>query len=267
MGYQSAVLGYEFGVNYELGKRTVKSMPNDLFNKIRSGSDEEISVVYKGQEYKMKYYEYLPFLSRQHSQEMITNFRNALPDAMSVQRDVIDGMVGIESLKAKIKPELYVKIILAVKDGIAELKSAGATDDQLINFLIQFFFGGSYWGNNLPTLDPAPEQTEPPPPPFYDQPKTEPTPTPEPEPAYDPQAYLKHIVRTNGEAWSSLNDQQGNVDLIVKSTSCQQIQMQGSAQELSVQIRVFRDNAKTSCDISNAYLFNEIYKEVWGRYP
>lgn len=99
MGYQSAILAYNFGIDYELGKRTVKSFPNDLFNEIRAGSDDIISVVYDGQEYKMKYNEYIPFLKRQHAQEQLTAFRNALPDATSLMGDIINFGVQIEKMK------------------------------------------------------------------------------------------------------------------------------------------------------------------------
>lgn len=126
MGYQSAVLGYEFGVNYEVGKRTIKAMDNDLFNKIVAGQGPEleggkITVNYNGQAYELdNYSEYLPLLSRLHSEQMITNFRKALPDAMSVMNDIIESSVQIEKAKAERTPSAFREIFEAFTGGFTE---------------------------------------------------------------------------------------------------------------------------------------------------
>jgi hypothetical protein len=114
MGAQSAVLGYQFGVNYEMGKRTVKSLPNEMFNEIRQGSDKEINVVYGGKEYTMTYGEYLPFLARMQYEQMITEFRISIPDYQSLQNDIIQESVKIEVKKAERTPSAMAEIISAL---------------------------------------------------------------------------------------------------------------------------------------------------------
>lgn len=113
MGYQSAVLGYDFGINYETGKRTVKSVPSDLFNRIRSGDDTPINVVYDGQEYTIPTHQYFDFLRQQHMQKMLTNFRNELPNSSSVMTDIIEFSVQIEKMKAERTPSAWAEILTA----------------------------------------------------------------------------------------------------------------------------------------------------------
>lgn len=149
MAYQSAMMAFDFGQNYEMGKRTVKSLPNELFNDIRSGSPDPINVTWDGQEYTIKKKDLLTFWQKKRNQEMLTLFRERLPDASeSLRNDIIPSMVDIEFEKAKIKPEMYVRIIDGVIQGIRELRDAGATEDNLLQFLLDFFFGGSYWSTN-----------------------------------------------------------------------------------------------------------------------
>lgn len=163
MAYQSAMMAYDFGINLELGRRTIKSLPNDLFNRIRSGDNTPINVTYNGVEETIPTYQLLKFWQMKRNQELLTQFRDRLPDHSEMLRnDIIPAMVNIEFEKAKIKPEMYVKIIDAVIAGIRELRDAGATEDNLLNFLLDFFFGGSYWSTNPidltpPTTEPAPE--------------------------------------------------------------------------------------------------------------
>lgn len=120
MGAQSAVLGYEFGLSYELGKRTIKAMPNDLFNKLVAGSSEEIHVVFDGIEYTMKYSEYLDFLVKQHHNLKITEFRNLLPNYQSLQNDIIEASVQIEKAKATRTPSAFREIFEAFTGGFSE---------------------------------------------------------------------------------------------------------------------------------------------------
>lgn len=163
MSYQSAMMAYDFGLNYEMGKRTIKSLPSDLFNRIRSGDPTPVQVTYAGQEYTIPTYQLLDFWQKKRNQEMLTQFRERLPDHSEMLRnDIIPAMVDIEFEKAKIKPVMYVKIIDAVIAGIRELRDAGATEDNLLNFLLDFFFGGSYWSTNPIDLT-QPTTTEPPP--------------------------------------------------------------------------------------------------------
>lgn len=126
MGYQSAVLAYDFGINYETGKRTVKSIPSDLFNRIRSGDDTPINVVYNGVESTIPTHQYFDFLRQQHMQKMLTNFRNELPQSQSVMNDIIEFSVEIEKKKAERTPSAWAEIIQAF---------GGATQDEVVTWL------------------------------------------------------------------------------------------------------------------------------------
>jgi hypothetical protein len=120
MGAQSAVLGYEFGLAYETGKRTIKAMPNDLFNKIVAGSDEQINVVYDGQEYNMKYSDYIDFLVKKFHSSKIDEFREHLPDYMALQNTLIDKTVEIEVAKANRTPSAFREIFEGFTGGFTE---------------------------------------------------------------------------------------------------------------------------------------------------
>lgn len=126
MGYQSAVLAYDFGINYETGKRTVKSIPSDLFNRIRSGDETLITVVYDGEETQIPTHQYFDFLRQKHMQKMLTNFRNELPTSMSVMRDIIEFSVDIEKLKAQRTPSAWKEIITAF---------GGASQEEVVTWL------------------------------------------------------------------------------------------------------------------------------------
>jgi hypothetical protein len=169
MGAQSAVLGYQFGIHYEMGKRTIKSLPNDFFNNIRAGSDELINVTYNGQEYTMKYVEYLPFLERMQYMQQITGFRNSLPDYQSLQNDIIEESVKIELKKAERTPSAMAEIIEAVYSGIQNLDPDATTT----GFLAKLILALTVPGNPFPTTD---EFTE-----FYEN-YIAPPPDPEPNP-------------------------------------------------------------------------------------
>lgn len=134
MGYQSAVLGYEFGINYEVGKRTVKSIPSDLFNRIRAGDDSPINVVYDGQEYTIPTHQYFDFLGKQHMEKLLTNFRNALPTAQSVMNDIIEESVAIELKKAERTPSAMAEIIQALGDSTIKQLDNGTVTGEFIAF-------------------------------------------------------------------------------------------------------------------------------------
>jgi hypothetical protein len=120
MGAQSAVLGYEFGLAYEMGKRTVKAMPNDLFNKLVSGSADEINVVYDGQEYNMKYSDYIDFLVKKFHSSKIDEFREHLPSYIELQNTLIEKTVEIELAKANRTPSAFREIFEAFTAGFTE---------------------------------------------------------------------------------------------------------------------------------------------------
>jgi hypothetical protein len=150
MGYQSAILAYNFGIDYEMGKRTVKSLPNELFNAIRAGDTDPINVTYRGTEYTMPKFEYIEFLKRQHAQEQLTLFREGLPDAKSLMNDIITFGVDIEKLKIPANVEVAKYFI----DFIATL-----ANDSLARVL-ESVLGlpeGSLSSNPPPDPDPEPE--------------------------------------------------------------------------------------------------------------
>lgn len=185
MGFQSAVLGYEFGVNYELGKRTVKSLPNDLFNEIRAGSTNIITVNYDGQDFEIKTKDYLSFLSGKHYTQTIQQFYKALPEAMSTMDNIIDKSVEIELKKAQRTPSAMAEILqtlLAASAGELVTK-LDSLDDVSRNILFQLFpLLGVLYQNASGTTSPE-EPTE--------EPTTE-------EPTYeDPSTYTAFTVTYN----------------------------------------------------------------------
>lgn len=143
MGYQSGVLGYDFGINFETGKRTVKSVPSDLFNRIRAGDETPINVVYDGQEYTIPTHQYFDFLRQKHMQKMLTNFRNALPEAQSVMNDIINESVKIELKKAERTPSAMVEIINALANATQNTAVDNLTEEQLVTWqqLLASFYG------------------------------------------------------------------------------------------------------------------------------
>lgn len=107
MGSQSAVLGFAFGTYYEAGKRMVRAMDNDFFNKVIAGVQDPINVVYDGKEETIAYGDYLSWQTKNVHGRMITEFREAIPEFMSLQNDIVEQFVQIEKQKiAMVTPEL-----------------------------------------------------------------------------------------------------------------------------------------------------------------
>ncbi len=204
MGAQSAVLGYEFGLQYEMGKRTIKSMDNDMFNKIRSGSTDSITVVSDGKEIKMQYNNYLSFLAKRQWQEQITLFRENLPSAQSLQNDIITASVDIELKKANRTPSAMVEILHALMG--ASSKELKTLIDQLpaplVHILFQMFPLLPVILNadvKLPEPPTEPKGREPEPP----EPKTPTSKPPVPPPPQAPYKVLKlRHVRLNADNWN-----------------------------------------------------------------
>jgi hypothetical protein len=153
MGYQSAVLGFQFGVEYEFGKRIVKSMSNETFNHIRDSPEGR---------------EFFRGVMSQHHQELLTDFREALPDAQSVMNDIIQESVQIEIKKAERTPSAMAEIIAALGQGLSQTATDNLTEEQLVTWqqLLASFYGipfslVSAWFNtrNTEPTEPTPEPT------------------------------------------------------------------------------------------------------------
>ncbi len=103
MGYQSAALAYNFGLNYEFGKRVIKSMSNEKFNKI---ADDPIL---------------LNELTSRHHDVLLKAFINEVPKVDKIQDLIIKKMVELEFAKIKVMPELIAQIPKGFIEGIFSL--------------------------------------------------------------------------------------------------------------------------------------------------
>ncbi len=105
MGTQSAVLGYDFGLSYEAGKRMIKSMDNEDFNKfIKDGN----TVEFEGKQQNL-----LSVFSKKHYRNMIEEFTTRIPSSLVLQDTIIEASVAIELKKANRTPSAMVEIIQA----------------------------------------------------------------------------------------------------------------------------------------------------------
>ncbi len=111
MGYQSAALAYNFGLNYEFGKRVIKSMSNEKFNKI---ADDPIL---------------LNELTSRHHDVLLKAFINEVPKVDKIQDLIIKKMVELEFAKIKVMPELIAQIPKGFIEGIFSL-GGGQTPDE-----------------------------------------------------------------------------------------------------------------------------------------
>ncbi len=111
MGYQSAALAYNFGLNYEFGKRVIKSMSNEKFNKI---ADDPIL---------------LNELTSRHHDVLLKAFINEVPKVDKIQDLIIKKMVELEFAKIKIMPELIAQIPKGFIEGIFALGGGGSPED------------------------------------------------------------------------------------------------------------------------------------------
>ncbi len=109
MGYQSAALAYNFGLNYEFGKRVIKSMSNEKFNKI---AEDPIL---------------LNELTSRHHDVLLKAFIHEVPKVDKIQELIIKKMVELEFAKIKVMPELIAQIPKGFLEGIFELGNTGTT--------------------------------------------------------------------------------------------------------------------------------------------
>ncbi len=109
MGYQSAALAYNFGLNYEFGKRVIKSMSNEKFNKI---AEDPIL---------------LNELTSRHHDVLLKAFIHEVPKVDKIQDLIIKKMVELEFAKIKVMPELIAQIPKGFLEGIFELGNTGTT--------------------------------------------------------------------------------------------------------------------------------------------
>lgn len=98
MGAQSAVLAYQFGINYEFGKRTIRAMSNPEFNALVTTPEGRAG---------------LAGAIHEQALETLTQFRNLIPDFQSLQNDIIEQSVVIEVKKAERTPSAFVEIMQA----------------------------------------------------------------------------------------------------------------------------------------------------------
>ncbi len=114
MGYQSAALAYNFGLNYEFGKRVIKSMSNEKFNEI---ANDPIL---------------LNELTSRHHDVLLKAFINEVPKVDKIQDLIIKKMVELEFAKIKVMPELIAQIPKGFIEGLFALGGSGETTDELI---------------------------------------------------------------------------------------------------------------------------------------
>ncbi len=141
MGYQSAALAYNFGLNYEFGKRVIKSMSNEKFNKI---AEDPIL---------------LNELTSRHHDVLLQAFINEVPKVDKIQDLIIKKMVELEFAKIKVMPELIAQIPKGFIEGLFQL---GNTGEQLPN-VPQPNPPPSGKGKKSPTPAPPPSAPKPPP--------------------------------------------------------------------------------------------------------
>ncbi len=79
MEAQSAALAYGFGLNYEFGKRKIRSMSNDEFNSLTS--------------------EQITNMSNEHTHIILSQFQAAVPRVMPMQKEIFNQYVIIEKEK------------------------------------------------------------------------------------------------------------------------------------------------------------------------
>ncbi len=112
MGYQSAALAYNFGLNYEFGKRVIKSMSNEKFNKI---ADDPIL---------------LNELTSRHHDVLLKAFINEVPKVDKIQDLIIKKMVELEFAKIKVMPELIAQIPKGFLEGLFQLGKGEETEER-----------------------------------------------------------------------------------------------------------------------------------------
>lgn len=140
MATQSAALAYAFGINYEMGKRTIKSMSNEKFNSL---TPEDISN-----------------MSAHQTSIQIQSFAKELPQTLQAQELIFEKYVQIEKLKVVKNVELaqwiieYAKTAVTGKS-IATLDTATNASGQTY----EEFIGKSFTPQPSPVATPQPSPT------------------------------------------------------------------------------------------------------------
>lgn len=98
MAYQSAELAYAFGLNFELGKRTVKSMSNKQFNAL---SHENIME-----------------MQSQHHTVSMQSFADEMPRTQAIQAKILDEYLELEKRKIDMNIILVKTLLDKVPEGI-----------------------------------------------------------------------------------------------------------------------------------------------------
>ncbi len=111
MAYQSAALAYNFGLNYEFGKRVIKSMSNEKFNAI---ANDPIK---------------LNELTAKHHDVLLKAFINEVPKVEPIQKLILDQMVKLEFEKIKIMPQLIAQIPSGFIEGLFNLNNTGNVEN------------------------------------------------------------------------------------------------------------------------------------------
>lgn len=91
MAYQSAELAFAFGLNYEVGKRTIKSMSNDKFNSLTHQQIME--------------------LQSQHHTVSMAAFVNEMPRTQAIQEKILDEYLKLEKTKIDMNITLALEMI------------------------------------------------------------------------------------------------------------------------------------------------------------
>lgn len=100
MEAQSSALAYGFGIDYEYGKRTIKSMSNETFNALTSVDVSN--------------------LIKEHNQVVLDRLREMLPNYQGIMTDIIEQQVQVELKKAERTPSAMAEIITALASGTSQ---------------------------------------------------------------------------------------------------------------------------------------------------
>lgn len=97
MEAQSNSIGFSFGINYELGKRTIRAMSNEEFNALTPAT--------------------LADLHHEHNLGVVSQLQSELPQFTAMMHDIINQQVEIEIAKAERTPSAMAEIITALLQG------------------------------------------------------------------------------------------------------------------------------------------------------
>ncbi len=113
MGLQSGVMARDFGVNYEIGKRMIKSMSNEEFN---SESNDH----FRGIQDRLNLM----------ATQSVANFQAMIPHYDVIQETIVEKMVEVEKLKVagtiqlyKELPKEYIDAIFGLTSNLDQIKA------------------------------------------------------------------------------------------------------------------------------------------------